>query len=71
MSRDRLREITGRFYGKAQARWFEEFLGACVPCDSVGPILTEQTFEELVARASGIRRTDSGAERPTIRKKAA
>jgi hypothetical protein len=71
MSRERLKEITGRSFGKAQARWFGEYLGVEVPCDRVGPILTEQTFEELVARANGIRKNEGGAERPTIRKKTA
>ncbi len=63
---ERLKAITGRAYGKTQARWFREHLNADVPCDHLGPIMTEQTFEELVARASGVR-AGAPAERPTVR----
>ena len=64
MSRDALKIITGCTYGKAQVRWFAKHLGAVVPSDKLGPILTEQTYEQLVARASGIAPTGTPAALP-------
>ncbi|MDQ8022218.1 MAG: DUF4224 domain-containing protein [Moraxellaceae bacterium] len=67
MSKEKLQEITGLQYGKAQARWFREYLGAEVPCDRQGPILTEQTYESLVARANGLANAPQPPPRPAIR----
>lgn len=74
LTREALREITGKAYPKSQAAWFKQYLGAEVPCDRQGPILTESAYEALVARANGLRGANEAPQdtnRPKVRLHAA
>lgn len=55
LDQQRIVEITGRKRPRAQADWFRDYLGAVVPCDRQGPVVTLATYEALVARACGLR----------------
>lgn len=46
--------ITHRVRPKQQAAWFREYLGAEVPTDAEGPILTSKAFEALLAKKLGV-----------------
>lgn len=72
LDKSTLRSITGLQTGKAQARWFRDYLGATVPCDRQGPILTQSAYEALVARANGVltRPSDNSEPRPTVKLRA-
>lgn len=62
--------ITGLKRPAAQVAWFRQHLGAAVPCDSRGPILTSAAYEALVARALGLIQGTSvpvDAERPRVK----
>lgn len=48
-------KITGRHRSRDQVAWFLQHLGVNVPCDRKGPIITQATYEALVARACGLR----------------
>jgi hypothetical protein len=65
LSRNDLHKITYRKRPRHQAAWFREFLGAEVPCDAEGPILTLATYEALVAKRLGVGpvSTDDSPER--------
>lgn len=70
LSRETLREITGRVLPKGQAKWFQDYLGATVPCDRQGPILTVAAYEALVAKANGLRpatETAQDTNRPKVK----
>ena len=70
LSPQRLAEITGYKRPRAQTAWFREHLGARVPCDRWGPILTESAYEGLLASALGLTRRYSepdAVERPHVR----
>jgi len=70
LSRERLAEITGCKRPRAQADWFRDHLAAEVPCDRVGPILTELACEALLARALGLAHrpvAPNEVERPRVR----
>lgn len=54
LSPEKLYEATGRIRQSAQARWFKEFLGVDVPCDRLGPIITEAAYEDLVKKRLGV-----------------
>lgn len=54
LNRDDLQKITYRKHPSRQAAWFLEFLGADVPYDAQGPILTLATYEALVAKRLGV-----------------
>lgn len=63
-----LQTITGRKLPSAQKRWFHTHFGVDLPADRAGPILTEATFDALVAKAAGV--LDGPAPkltRPTVR----
>lgn len=66
LSPDELAKITGRSRPTAQLRWFREHFGATLPCDALGPIITDAAFEGLVAKGCGLR---VGAEqtRPAVK----
>jgi len=49
-----LREIAKRCRPKHQAAWFKEYLGIDIPCDRAGPILTQQTYDALLAKRPGV-----------------
>jgi hypothetical protein len=62
--------ITGRKRPACQVAWFKQHLGAAVPCDSIGPILTAAAYEALVARALGLTHgvsSSNDTERPQVR----
>jgi hypothetical protein len=72
MTKDELKQITGLTQAAKQAEWFKRNLGADVPFDSAGPIVTLQTYEALVAKRLGVLpnapANDSNThERPTVR----
>jgi hypothetical protein len=67
LTQQQLQEFTGRQRGGAQVRWFREYLGANVPHDQSGPILTQQTLELIVARANGLRSVEDNSERATVK----
>ncbi len=54
LSREQLEQATGRSQGAAQARWFKRYLGATVPVDDLGPVVTAASFEAMLARASSL-----------------
>ena len=54
-------QITGRKRPRGQADWFRQYLGAVVPYDRSGPILTASAYEALIAKAIGIGSTTAGA----------
>jgi len=54
LSRDQLFEITGRVRAKNQVAWFREHLSVTVPCDSVGPVLTQASYEAILAKKLGV-----------------
>lgn len=47
-------EITGYTRKSAQVRWFRAHLGADVPFDRDGPILTDSAYEKLLEKKLGI-----------------
>jgi hypothetical protein len=67
LTQQQLQEFTGRQRGTAQVRWFREYLGANVPHDQSGPILTQQALEMIVARANGLRQAEDTAQRATVK----
>lgn len=50
----KLVDITGYKIPSAQVRWFKDYLGAEVPRDRRGPIISENTLELLMARRMGL-----------------
>jgi len=50
--------ITGRRRKSLQARWFKDYLGADVPCDERGPIITQQAYNALLEKRLGLRQGD-------------
>lgn len=54
IEQDQLEKITGYKTPGAQKRWFKENLGADVPRDKRGPIISETTYELLMQRRMGI-----------------
>ena len=54
MDLEQLQKLTGRKNRSAQARWFKTHFGVDVPCDQSGPIMTEQTYQELLAKQCGL-----------------
>ena len=69
-----LERITGRKRKRLQARWFLDYLGVDVPCDRQGPIITERSYEALVAKRLGVLPSASEqqqADRPQVRLRAA
>lgn len=69
LSPEKLEEITRLSQPAAQVRWFKRTLGADVPRDATGPIITRAAFEKLVAAKLGLDRETrvSGPARPSIR----
>jgi hypothetical protein len=70
LSCQQLAEITGCKRPRAQVAWFRDHLSANVPCDRIGPILTESTYEALLARALGLAHRPIGpsdVDRPRVR----
>ncbi|MER2518589.1 MAG: DUF4224 domain-containing protein [Candidatus Accumulibacter phosphatis] len=74
LSPETLYVVTGRKQRTAQARWFMKFMGADVPCDERGPILTESAYQQLLLKRLGLV-TDAGAkaagQRPVVRLRSA
>lgn len=65
---EKLHEITGLSQPAAQARWFKRNLGAEVPSDQAGPILTRAAFERLLAAKLGLHdRPQAIGERPRVK----
>jgi hypothetical protein len=54
LSHDQLFEITHRKRPRQQAAWFLEYLGAVIPFDRDGPILTTATYEAVLAKCLGV-----------------
>jgi Asp/Glu/hydantoin racemase len=54
LKQNKLKEITGLSQSSAQARWFKDHFGINVPCDRLGPIITQAVFEKLVERKCGL-----------------
>lgn len=71
LSREELQAFTGCQRGGAQVRWFRDYLGADVPHDRAGPILTQQALEMIVARANGLRPVEESTPRPTVKLRSA
>lgn len=62
----KLHELTGLQQPAAQARWFKANFGVAVPCDRRGPIITDATFEAMVAKSCGIA-APAEAARPQVK----
>jgi len=54
LSRDDLFKITHFKIPRYQAAWFRDHLGAEVPFDRDGPILSLSTYEALLAKRLGV-----------------
>jgi len=54
LTRADLFQITHYKTPRCQAAWFLEHLGASVPCDRDGPILTPASYEALLAKRLGV-----------------
>ena len=54
LTAERLFEITHLTRKSAQMKWFRLHLGADVPCDRFGPILTDGAYEKLLEKRLGI-----------------
>jgi len=70
LSPQKLHEVTGRFRRSAQVKWFKEFLNVDVPCDRLGPIITEAAYEDLVKKRLGVLQLPAGTaarEHPKVR----
>lgn len=70
LSPEMLYKATGRTRQSAQARWFKEYLGVDVPCDRLGPIITEAAYEDLVKKRLGVLALPAGTparEHPKVR----
>lgn len=67
LSADKLRELTGRTQAAAQIRWFKEHLGAVVPRDAAGPIITRAAVERLLQERLGLGVTTTTGEAPRIK----
>ncbi len=64
-----IEKITHRKRTSAQVAWFQEKLGADVPFDRFGPILTEDTLRKLIEKRLGILELPSepSGKRPAVR----
>ncbi|MDR2219772.1 MAG: DUF4224 domain-containing protein [Methylobacillus sp.] len=70
LSANRLQEITHRRRASGQVAWFRQKLGADVPFDKHGPILTETAYEKLLEKRLGILpSSETSEDRPRIRLK--
>ena len=70
MDLEQLQKLTGRKNRSAQARWFKAHFGVDVPCDQSGPIMTEQTYQDLLAKQCGLYsgpQAQPAVRRPTVR----
>lgn len=68
LSPERIAEITGCKRKRAQTAWFKLHLCADVPCDKIGPILSETSYELLLEKKLGIGASSSlPMNRPAIR----
>lgn len=70
MDLEQLQKLTGRKNRSAQARWFKAHFGVDVPCDQAGPIMTEQTYQDLLAKQCGLYsgpQAQPAVRRPTVR----
>lgn len=54
LTKDQLYSITNRRRISAQVKWFKDFLKIDVPCDRLGPIVTEAAYQDLVKKRLGV-----------------
>lgn len=54
LDQDQLYKITNRKRKSGQVRWFKDFLKIDVPCDRLGPIVTEAAYQDLVKKRLGV-----------------
>lgn len=66
LSKDQLFQITGRLQPAKQASWFWEYLSVKVPCDQAGPVLTEASYEAILAKKLGVLKTETPAIEPRV-----
>ncbi len=60
--------LTGRKRRSAQVAWFLDNFGVEIPCDHIGPIITEQAYEKLLEKRLGILSSpDQKAGRPMVK----
>lgn len=52
--KQKLESVTGRKTPGGQKKWFLETLGANVPCDSMGPVMNERTYDALLMKSCGM-----------------
>jgi hypothetical protein len=50
----KLIEVTGKKTKPAQKRWFNNVLGAVVPEDAIGVVMTDTVYEALMQRKCGL-----------------
>lgn len=68
LSREEVREITGKERPAAQVRWFLSHYGIELPHDSRGVIITRSSFEGLVAKKCGLSSASVNQDfRPVVR----
>lgn len=54
LTKDQLFTITNRRRISGQVKWFKDFLKIDVPCDRLGPIVTEAAYQDLVKKRLGV-----------------
>lgn len=71
LTKEQLFEITNRRRISGQVRWFKDFLKIDVPCDRLGPIVTEAAYQDLVKKRLGVlpevQTQYSNREQPKVR----
>lgn len=64
LSFETLCSMTNLVRPKAQAKWFLLHLGVEVPCDRLGPIMTDTAYEKLLERKLGLSASSSSEDKP-------
>lgn len=54
LTKEQLFSITNRRRISGQVKWFKDFLKIDVPCDRLGPIVTEAAYQDLVKKRLGV-----------------
>lgn len=67
LSPEKIAEITGYRRASSQVKWFHNYLGADVPADRFGPIMTDAAYEKLLEKRLGILPSSQQADRPKPR----
>ncbi len=67
LSKEELKQITGKEQSAAQVRWFRQHYGVQLAHDRNGVILTKSAFNGLVEKQCGLMPANQNAARPAVR----